>query len=225
LKQALEALEYAADEVYCEANDDAIGTAIAAIRAHLDNTKDVEPVAWMGEYNINDIRDHYTVVMRHRESFDGHPDRIRPLYLHPAPIPPGMVEELTQERDKWESLKVSVALAAIERDQAIEQLATMTQEREEQKRAADHWFSEANKDHNELVKCQAREVALREVIAAYYEIMLKMKRYAEQLRKEAECRGHCMCDECKDGVIHDACCAVHNEPAYPKQPCDCGAKK
>jgi hypothetical protein len=48
---------------------------------------------------------------------------------------------------------------------------------------------------------------------------------AEQLRNEAECRGHCMCDECKDGVIHDACCAVHNEPAYPKQPCDCGAKK
>jgi len=35
LMQALSALEYAAERVYSETNDDAIGTAITAIRAHL----------------------------------------------------------------------------------------------------------------------------------------------------------------------------------------------
>lgn len=34
---------------------------------------------------------------------------------------------------------------------------------------------------------------------------------------------HCMCEACKDGVIHDSDCSVHNEPAYPKGPCDCCA--
>jgi len=32
---------------------------------------------------------------------------------------------------------------------------------------------------------------------------------------------HCMCDACKDGVIHWSDCAVHNEPAYPNGSCDC----
>ena len=32
---------------------------------------------------------------------------------------------------------------------------------------------------------------------------------------------HCMCDACKNGVIHDSCCAVHNEPAYTNGKCDC----
>lgn len=27
-----------------------------------------------------------------------------------------------------------------------------------------------------------------------------------------------------NGVIHDSDCAVHNEPAYPAGPCDCGAE-
>ena len=34
----------------------------------------------MGEYNINDIRDHYTVVMRHKTDFDGMPERCAHLY-------------------------------------------------------------------------------------------------------------------------------------------------
>lgn len=34
---------------------------------------------------------------------------------------------------------------------------------------------------------------------------------------------HCQCDACKDGTIHDSCCAVHNEPAYPNGPCNCAA--
>lgn len=33
---------------------------------------------------------------------------------------------------------------------------------------------------------------------------------------------HCMCDACKSGVIHKSDCALHNEPALPKGPCDCG---
>jgi len=34
---------------------------------------------------------------------------------------------------------------------------------------------------------------------------------------------HCQCTACKDGVIHASDCAVHNGPAYPAGPCDCGA--
>jgi hypothetical protein len=33
---------------------------------------------------------------------------------------------------------------------------------------------------------------------------------------------HCQCFACKDGVIHASDCAVHNGPAYPAGPCDCG---
>lgn len=32
---------------------------------------------------------------------------------------------------------------------------------------------------------------------------------------------HCMCQACKDGVLHDSDCSVHNMPAYPNEPCDC----
>lgn len=34
---------------------------------------------------------------------------------------------------------------------------------------------------------------------------------------------HCMCAACKDGVLHKSDCSVHNMPAYPNGPCDCGA--
>ena len=34
---------------------------------------------------------------------------------------------------------------------------------------------------------------------------------------------HCMCNACKDGVLHASDCAVHSMPAYPNGPCDCGA--
>lgn len=33
----------------------------------------------------------------------------------------------------------------------------------------------------------------------------------------------CGCEACEDGTTHLSDCAVHNEPAYPKGPCDCGA--
>ena len=36
---------------------------------------------------------------------------------------------------------------------------------------------------------------------------------------------HCQCVACKDGTIHASDCAVHNMPAYPNGPCDCGANK
>jgi hypothetical protein len=32
----------------------------------------------------------------------------------------------------------------------------------------------------------------------------------------------CQCSTCKDGPKHWSDCAVHNEPAYPAGPCDCG---
>ena len=33
---------------------------------------------------------------------------------------------------------------------------------------------------------------------------------------------HCQCTACKNGTIHASDCAVHNGPAYPAGPCDCG---
>lgn len=36
---------------------------------------------------------------------------------------------------------------------------------------------------------------------------------------------HCQCTACKDGVIHASDCAVHNGPAYPAGPCDCGVSQ
>lgn len=73
-KAALELLEYG-NEI----------DAITALRAAIEAAEKQEPVAWMGEYNINDIRDHYTVVMRHKTDFSSMPDRVRPLYTHPQP--------------------------------------------------------------------------------------------------------------------------------------------
>jgi hypothetical protein len=49
---------------------------LAALRKRID---EAPIVAWMGEYNINDIRDHYTVVMRHKTDFSGVPERVRAL--------------------------------------------------------------------------------------------------------------------------------------------------
>jgi len=36
---------------------------------------------------------------------------------------------------------------------------------------------------------------------------------------------HCQCFACKDGILHASDCAVHNGPAYPAGPCDCGVEK
>ena len=63
-------------------------TAYSKLRAAIEAAEKQEPVAWMGEYNINDIRDHYTVVMRHKTDFSSMPDRVRPLYTHPQPVIP-----------------------------------------------------------------------------------------------------------------------------------------
>ena len=34
---------------------------------------------------------------------------------------------------------------------------------------------------------------------------------------------HCRCAACMNGTLHASDCAVHNAPAYPAGPCDCGA--
>lgn len=36
-------------------------------------------------------------------------------------------------------------------------------------------------------------------------------------------REYCQCDACRDGVLHNADCAVHNGPDFPIGPCNCGA--
>lgn len=78
LRQALEALEPHKSTVLRWITP--VDSAITALRAAIEAAEKQEPVAWMGEYNINDIRDHYTVVMRHKTDFDGMPERVRPLY-------------------------------------------------------------------------------------------------------------------------------------------------
>lgn len=42
---------------------------------------------------------------------------------------------------------------------------------------------------------------------------------AKDREEDAE---HCMCPACKDGDLHWNTCAVHNMPASPNGPCDCG---
>ncbi|MGY6240571.1 hypothetical protein ACW910_24315 (plasmid) [Burkholderia ambifaria] len=32
---------------------------------------------------------------------------------------------------------------------------------------------------------------------------------------------HCQCEACKNGVIHESDCAVHNLPAFPVGKCSC----
>lgn len=34
----------------------------------------------------------------------------------------------------------------------------------------------------------------------------------------------CKCRDCSEGGPHRSDCAVHNAPAYPKGPCNCGHK-
>ena len=100
MKQALEALGYGYDAARCTAAVETIRNAESALSAAIEAAEKQEPVAWMGEYNINDIRDHYTVVMRHKTDFSSMPDRVRPLYTHPQPaIPEGWQPIETAPKD------------------------------------------------------------------------------------------------------------------------------
>jgi len=42
------------------------------------------------------------------------------------------------------------------------------------------------------------------------------------MNKRTTPSAHCQCTACKTGIIHASDCAVHNGPAYPAGPCDCG---
>lgn len=50
------------------------------------------------------------------------------------------------------------------------------------------------------------------------------QRALDALMRKAQ-PAHCQCTACKDGIIHASDCAVHNGPAYPAGPCDCGVEK
>lgn len=79
-------------------------------------------------------------------------------YLYSA----ATVERLVQERDKWASLKESVAIAALERDHALEQLAAMTQERDIAKHNEQCTHDANKRMSSQLFASQAREQQLRE---------------------------------------------------------------
>lgn len=88
MKQMVAALRISHPYSNLDSDLDAHSEAIAAGVAAIEASERQEPVAWMGEYNINDIRDHYTVVMRHKTDFSSMPDRVRPLYTAPHPAIP-----------------------------------------------------------------------------------------------------------------------------------------
>ncbi|MFZ2287590.1 MAG: hypothetical protein WAV93_11445 [Bacteroidales bacterium] len=82
------------------------------------------------------------------------------------------------------------------------------------------------------------EAIAREEAQTAYEAAIKKHKeegeeYMESLRKYIPVigvmaqmeEGHCMCHACKDGVIHLSDCSVHNAPALPVGPCDCGIKE
>lgn len=53
----------------------------------------------------------------------------------------------------------------------------------------------------------------------------QMREYALANLQAAKPADHCMCDHCKDGVLHDSDCAVHNKGVPDLLgPCDCSAK-
>ncbi len=85
LKQALEALEIMDEGAWSKLT--------LAIREYLDNTKDAEPVAWIGKH-VGIKGDGYRkLFFAKNEASHGWASEWTPLYLylHPAPIHPGMV--------------------------------------------------------------------------------------------------------------------------------------
>jgi len=85
LKQALEALVQADRTVTSEDSPPQYVDIVAAIRAHLDNTKDVEPFGVWHQGDTEDESDFFLGDAVDAECCG----RCIPLYLHPAPIPPG----------------------------------------------------------------------------------------------------------------------------------------
>lgn len=60
-----------------------------------------------------------------------------------------------------------------------------------------------------------------------YSVELVQSLFGALREKNAElpaeqANGRCVCPACKDGTIHASDCAVHNAPALPVGPCDCG---
>lgn len=47
--------------------------------------------------------------------------------------------------------------------------------------------------------------------------------FSRSARAVADAAAACNCAACSTGVQHASDCAVHNEPAHPNGPCDCGA--
>lgn len=59
-------------------------------------------------------------------------------------------------------------------------------------------------------------------LAKDYRALQKARTEILRLREEVAFLKGCQCLACKDGVKHWSDCAVHNEPAIPSGPCDCG---
>ena len=66
-----------------------------------------------------------------------------------------------------------------------------------------------------------RQAAMDKINSEFHEEYIK---YRTAFPKEytAPQPAHCQCTACKDGILHASDCAVHNGPAYPAGPCDCG---
>jgi hypothetical protein len=67
---------------------------------------------------------------------------------------------------------------------------------------------------------------LREINQAHGYLMLDV--LADEIDRiddeHTNSRKHCMCVACKDGIIHDSDCAVHDTPAMYKGSCNCSKR-
>lgn len=59
-------------------------------------------------------------------------------------------------------------------------------------------------------------------LARDYRALQKARAEILRLREKITFLEGCQCSACKGGVKHYSDCAVHNEPATPAGPCDCG---
>lgn len=80
-----------------------------------------------------------------------------------------------------------------------------------------------------LARPSAEELALREAAVAYDKPggrtrgAIELHDAATAYARSVEERGSCQCPACAT-IQHASSCAVHNAPALPNGPCDCGAE-
>lgn len=87
----------------------------------------------------------------------------------------------------------------------------------------DYSFSECLVEFLDLVKVGPDESSGYSDKAFYRQIEALKRRMDALAPIIAKSVTHCTCPACDDNTIHASDCALHNAPALPVGPCDCGA--